>query len=270
MNKEIAKRKKNASHVVANIAQAQSSKVANSDDESEDEDDSDDGDDLSEHSSSEEEETEVAGHKSEKVCIYPFLFFHFAHNTTQPKVRTKYDRMFERKNQNILSEHYNKLVDHAGDRPAGDDSDDDFITLKRADHELNEDELPDHDYTSKRKEKMALSKKAIAKGGPRGTKLVFDDEGKPHELYEMKSAQEVFKDQDDVKEAGRQFAEAERGKLKEADLVDRAVAKQKKQEKKRKRKEREREVRRSFFASYMSRLNQICSSRITVTLEHPC
>ena len=32
--------------------------------------------------------------------------------------------MFERKNQNILSEHFTKLVDHAGDG-AGSDSDDD-------------------------------------------------------------------------------------------------------------------------------------------------
>ena len=89
---------------------------------------------------------------------------------------------------------------------------------------------------------MALSKKAIAKGGPRGSKLVFDEEGKPHEIYEMKSTEEVFKGRDDVKEAGRQFAEAERGKLKDADVVDRAVAKEKKREKKRKRKDREREV----------------------------
>ena len=36
--------------------------------------------------------------------------------------------MFERKNQSILSEHFTKLVDHAGDG-AGSDSDDDFITL---------------------------------------------------------------------------------------------------------------------------------------------
>ena len=150
--------------------------------------------------------------------------------------------MFERKNQNILSEHFNKLVDHKGDRAADSDSDDDFITLKRADHELNETDLPEHDFHSKRKQKMALSKKAIAKGGPKGTKLVFDDEGKPHEIYELKSTEEVFKGQNDVKEAGRQFAESERGKLREADVVDREVAKEKKKEKKRKRKEREREV----------------------------
>ena len=150
--------------------------------------------------------------------------------------------MFERKNQNILSEHFTKLVDHAGDRGSESDSDDDFITLKRADHELNEAELPEHDFISKRKQRMALSKKALAKNGSKGNKLVFDEEGRPQEVYEMKTAEEVFKSKDDVKEAGRRFAEDERGKLREADALDREVAKGKKKEKKRKRKEREREV----------------------------
>lgn len=71
LNKEIAKRKKNASHIVSNMSpQASSSKVANPDEES----DSSGGEDLSEHSSSEEEETRPARaldeHTTEKVrCI---------------------------------------------------------------------------------------------------------------------------------------------------------------------------------------------------------
>lgn len=178
-------------------------------------------------------------HRSRKRSVrVTYFYLIFVLIAGQPKVRTKYDRMFERKNQNILSEHFTKLVDHATDS----DSDDDFITLKRADHDLNDPELLEHDFASKRKLKMALSKKAIAKGGPKGRKLVFDEEGNPHELYEMKTAEEVFKGKDDVKEAGRKFAEDERGKLREADVLDREEAKEKKKEKKRKRKEREREV----------------------------
>lgn len=154
-------------------------------------------------------------------------------------MRTKYDRMFERKNQNILSEHYSKMVDHS----AADDDDDDFLTLKRADHPLPEDgTLPQSDYVSKRKAKMALSKKAIAKSGPRGTHLLFDEEGQAHQLYEMQDADEVFKGPEDVRQAGRAFAETERGKLREADVWDKEEAKEKKREKTRKRKEREREV----------------------------
>ncbi len=164
--------------------------------------------------------------------------------------------MFERKNQNILSEHFNKLVDHEGDKPEGDDSDDDFITLKRADHELDAGNLSDQDFISKRKEKMAGSKKAIAKYGSKGTKLIFDDEGKPHQMYEMKSTEDVFKNKDDVKEAGRKFAESERSRLKEADVMDKSEAKEKRKEKKRKRKEREREVNLPLFVSLAVLVNR--------------
>ncbi|KAI0342462.1 DEAD-domain-containing protein [Trametopsis cervina] len=221
LNKEIAQKRKNASHIAANL-KPQVDKSTTRDAEPESEESG--GEDSSGAGSSEEEEEAAQQTDAAKA----------------PKVRTKYDRMFERKNQNILSEHFTKLIDHDADR-AGNDSDDDFITLKRADHELKEDELPEHDFISKRKLRLALSKKAIMKSGPKGTKLVFDDEGNPHELYEMKSAEEVFKGQDDAREAGRQFAQSERSKLLEADVLDRAEAKEKKQEKKRKRKERERE-----------------------------
>lgn len=150
--------------------------------------------------------------------------------------------MFERKNQSVLSEHYTKLVDHAADRDGEDDSEDEFITLKRADHELDDEELPQSDFMSKRKLKMANSKKALGKYGERGKRLIFDDEGNPHEIYEMKSTEEVFEGRDDVKKVGKKFAEDERMRLREVDVVDKAEAKEKKREKKRKRKEREREV----------------------------
>lgn len=151
--------------------------------------------------------------------------------------------MFERKNQNILSEHYTKLVDHSADREGDEDSDNEFITLKRADHELNDQELIQSDFISKRKLKMGNSKKALGKYGEKGKKLIFDDEGKPHEIYEMKSTEEVFRGGEDIKIVGKKFAEDERTKLREVDLVDKAEAKEKKKEKKRKRKEMEREVR---------------------------
>lgn len=146
--------------------------------------------------------------------------------------------MFERKNQSILSEHYTKLVEH-------DDADDgdDIITLKRVDHDLpDESEVPQDNFISKRKQKMGNSKKALAKYGEKGHRLVFDEEGNPHEVYELKDVAEVFKDAQEVMDAGREFAEGERGKLKEADVADKARVKEKKREKKRKRKEREREV----------------------------
>lgn len=156
--------------------------------------------------------------------------------------------MFERKNQNILSEHYSKLIDH---EDAGEDEED-FITLKRANHDLdlpvsNE---PDSDVEnmSKRKLKLSRTKRTIAKYGQLGHKLVFDDEGNPHEVYEMVNPEEFYKHGAEVvKEAGRAFAEGEKGKLRSADVIDKHEAKEKKKEKKRKRKERERGVSRIVY-----------------------
>lgn len=148
--------------------------------------------------------------------------------------------MFERKNQNILSEHYSKLVDHSLGGIAGDDGDDDFITLKRADHELPTD-LPMSNDISKRKLKMGQSKHAMLKYKGMGQRLIFDDEGKPHEIYEMVDPDEAFKGTNAL-EVAKEFAEGERGRLKLADVVDKEEARAKKKEKKRKRKERERGV----------------------------
>ncbi|KAI0073614.1 DEAD-domain-containing protein [Panus rudis PR-1116 ss-1] len=228
LNKEVAKQKKNASHSSAAL---KSKTAANDNGQG-----SDSEDELDEHSSSDEETGPADGERSGSAQ---------PDSSKTPKVRTKYDRMFERKNQNILSEHYTKLVDHSADPVAAGDDDDDFITLKRADHELADDEIPEvplDEPLSKRQARLAKSKKALAKHGPKGHKLVFDDEGNPHEIYEMKDVGEVFKGgEKEVMEAGKKFAESERGRLKEVDVLDKMEAKEKKREKKRKRKERERE-----------------------------
>ncbi|KAJ7700610.1 hypothetical protein B0H14DRAFT_3651102 [Mycena olivaceomarginata] len=138
-------------------------------------------------------------------------------------VRTKYDRMFERKNQNVLSAHYSKLIEGDGD----DDDEEEFITPKRADHELDGGEVGVDEAAdmSKRKQRLMASKakRALLTGGL-GKKLIFDEEGKPHEI---------------VEEEGRWFAEGEKGKIQEANVRDKEEAKEKKREKKRKRKERE-------------------------------
>ena len=145
--------------------------------------------------------------------------------------------MFGRKNQTILSSHYSKLVEQDGTSAfnGDNDSEDDFFSLKRADHDLPED-LLEHSDLSKRKIRMIRSKKAQAKLGPRGTKLVFDEDGQAHQVYEFKDAKDV-----DVERDGMEFMKKEIGKMQRADVDDKAVAKEKKREKKRKRKERERE-----------------------------
>ena len=145
--------------------------------------------------------------------------------------------MFERKNQNILSEHYTKLVDHSEGLLEGQEEEEDFITLKRANHALNDDgneKMAESEILSKRKLKVAGSKKAMLKYKGVGTKLIFDDEGNPHPLYEMEDDAAFHRG--DALGAGRTFAENERTRLREADVRDKEEAKEKKREKKRKRK----------------------------------
>ncbi len=152
--------------------------------------------------------------------------------------------MFERKNRGVLSEHYNKLVDHASEASG---SEEDFITLKRADHDLPSTlaTLPIEENTSKRRQRSMKSKKGQLKYGGAPTHLIFDDDGVAHEAIEMKAVEEIFGAGDAkrvVLEAGRSFGEKERMKMSEVDKMDKAEAKEKRKEKRRKRKEAARAV----------------------------
>ncbi|KAI6038586.1 DEAD-domain-containing protein [Pisolithus marmoratus] len=228
LSREQTKGRKNASRAVA-VVQAEIESVHEDDSSSGEESRSSQGpDEDDDFESSAEEDPGVPQKLVES-------------GSSKPGVRTKYDRMFGRKNQNILSEHYAKMVDH------DDSGDEDFITLKRADHDLpNSKEAVEIDVEdlSKRKLKLSRTKRMIAKYGQLGQKLIFDEEGNPHEVYEMVKPEEFYKHgSDSVREAGRKFAEGERGRLKEADVLDKQLAKEKRQEKKRKRKEREKGLR---------------------------
>ncbi|KAL5520774.1 DBP4 [Sanghuangporus sanghuang] len=234
LSKEAAKKRKNASH----LEKGPRKEVAPASDEGEQSDDGSGDNASSQEKDKDMQQIEENEDRTKKSGV----------------VRTKYDRMFERKNQNILSEHYTKLVEHhqSGN---GDEDEDDFITLKRADHDLDTSNIssqptpsaslaPTSDLhaTSKRKLKIGQSKKAMLKYKGQGEKLLFDDEGKAHKIYEMREVEEEFKDRDAL-DVAKEFADGERGKLKDADVEDKALAKEKKREKKRKRKEKERQER---------------------------
>ncbi|RDW69343.1 RNA helicase-1 [Coleophoma cylindrospora] len=181
------------------------------------------------------------------------------------EVRTKYDRMFERRNQDVLSGHYSKMIaedevekaDGEGDA----DEDDDFLSVKRVlpvgDDESSEDDeeggvaalgpaakiIPGIStepivVDSKRKEKMLQSKKKLASLKGKGTKMVFDDEGNAHQLYELED-EEAFRQRGTAQEQRAKFLEEEAARVREADLDDKQLAKEKKREKKEKRKARE-------------------------------
>ncbi|PYI32604.1 ATP-dependent RNA helicase dbp4 [Aspergillus indologenus CBS 114.80] len=192
----------------------------------------------------------------------------------EPQVRTKYDRMFERRNQDVLADHYSKLINDDGTMVEPNtatqdaDEDDDFLSVKRrfeaGDKDLGAGSSADEDddgegaatkptkvvqldgkqalvIDSKRREKLLKSKKKLLKFKGKGSKLVFDDEGNAHELYEMED-EEDFKAKGDAQEQQARFLAEEAERTRRADVEDKEVAKQKKREKKEKRKAREREL----------------------------
>ncbi|KAJ5873779.1 uncharacterized protein N7529_002209 [Penicillium soppii] len=205
----------------------------------------------------------------------------------EKEVRTRYDRMFERRNQGVLAEHYSKLINDdgtmvaTGTKDTGKDVDDeadedaDFLSVKRrfaaGDEELGQKvdsagsgsdsdsdsdvEPADKDTTgtkkvlldgqdpllidSKRREKLLKSKKKLLKFKGKGTKLVYDDEGNAHEMYEMED-EEMFKARGDAKTQREKFLEGETERTRQADIEDKEVMREKRREKKEKRKARER------------------------------
>ncbi|KFY68072.1 hypothetical protein V497_00012 [Pseudogymnoascus sp. VKM F-4516 (FW-969)] len=180
---------------------------------------------------------------------------------TKKEVRTKYDRMFEMQNQNVLSGHYTKMIADGEDdeADAGSDEEGDFMSVKRlipVDSELPEDmeevasagpkplvvkgandtELV---IDSKRREKMLKSKKKMLKLKGHGTKTVYDSDGNAHDIYELED-EDDFKARGPAAEQRAKFVEMEASKVKQADVEDKQLAKDKRREKKDKRKARER------------------------------
>lgn len=173
--------------------------------------------------------------------------------------RTKYDRMFERTNQDILTDHYSKLVNDGDqvDDANNMDEGNDFLTVKRrlsdasgidseADGSLL---LAKFDSSkvvgktplsvdSKRKEKLLKSKKKLLKLKEKGQKLVFDEEGNPHQVYELQG-EDQFKQRGPADAQKAKFLEDEQARLQTADLADKQAAKAKRKERREKKKARE-------------------------------
>jgi ATP-dependent RNA helicase DDX10/DBP4 len=191
----------------------------------------------------------------------------------EKEVRTRYDRMFERRNQDVLAGHYSKLINDDGtmiDTGAGAtlgqdaDEDADFLSVKRvfaagddnlgkvdsSDSEASSDDEKETKVVqldgkseliidSKRREKLLKSKKKLLKFKGKGTRLVYDDEGNAHEVYEMED-EETFKARGDADTQRERFLAEEAERTRRADLEDKEVAREKRREKKEKRKARER------------------------------
>jgi ATP-dependent RNA helicase DDX10/DBP4 len=232
--------------------------VVASDDDSDAEEDEDDEDEVSDSageggleigSGSEDEDEDEDAPTVSPSSTSPGRGADF--QSKAPAVRTKYDRMFERKNQSILAPHYSALISHGDEAEEGDD---DVFTLARRDHDIEANENDDllqetttpaddtplitSEDLSKRKLKAATSKKALLKSRPAPEKVIFDEvTGEPRNFYESGADLETLAGGDAER---KKFLEEEGKRMREAHRIDKEVAKEKKREKKRKRQERAR------------------------------
>ncbi|OQO00278.1 ATP-dependent RNA helicase [Cryoendolithus antarcticus] len=189
--------------------------------------------------------------------------------TEKPAVRTKYDRMFERQNQDVLADHYSKMI-KSDDQPAtdslldDDDAEDDLFDIKRRIPAASSSPEPDvasgavaednADISgpktillpgasapliidSARRAKLLKSKKKLLQFKNSGTKLVFDDDGTAHQIYELED-EAAFRARGEAEEQRKRFLEEEGERVRVADGEDKAAAKAKRREKIVKRKER--------------------------------
>ncbi|EEB07204.1 ATP-dependent RNA helicase Hca4 [Schizosaccharomyces japonicus yFS275] len=188
--------------------------------------------DEEESASDDEEEASDASESSEEDEV----------NSSKRTIRSKVDRMFERKNQGILAEHREKLLERSfsGAVASDSDSDEDFMRLKRVSHDLD-DEKKEKPFLidSKRKEKVATHKKTLLKYRPNPEKLVFDEEGNAVPFYAVNNEDTFLKD-GAVAEQITSHLQKEREALTQADLQDKETVREKRREKKRIRKEKER------------------------------
>lgn len=181
------------------------------------------------------------------------------------QMRTRYDRMFERQNQDVLSSRYTDLIQNEESKNHQEEQfseEDDFMQPKQrqGSASLSPEPLPEIDLSegidqrtvqleggrtlvidSKRREKLLKSKKNLLKYKGKGSKLIFDDEGNAHQIYDLED-EEDFKKKGPAAEQRRQFVIEEAAKVKDVDVRDKAIARLKKQEIKAKRKAKEKEI----------------------------
>ncbi|EMR09624.1 hypothetical protein PNEG_02208 [Pneumocystis murina B123] len=151
-------------------------------------------------------------------------------------IKTKYDKMFKRTNQNVISEHYRKMIEEDNDLLVSHNStdNDDFIKVKKVDNNFNEEPLENCFIAlSKRKQKIALSKKAMLKYRPKGTKLIYDDQGNVSNIYKFQDETSFHKagTADDQK---KKYLQEEEKKMIQNDIVDKIQTKEKRHQKRKK------------------------------------
>ena len=190
----------------------------------------------------------------------------------EKKVRTRWDRLKERVNQDVLSSNHKNLIRHESDEEQSGTENAErhdaeaFLEVKRRipaeQLDVNPnitkpmtDEIASKQHhkvvslpgtreavviDSKRREKLLKSKKKLLKFQDKGTKLVFDDEGIAHPIFEFQD-EEQFRAKGAPEEQRARFIEDEMNRVRRADMDDKEFERAKKREKITNRKEREKQ-----------------------------
>ncbi|KAJ3396846.1 ATP-dependent RNA helicase dbp4 [Lobulomyces angularis] len=195
-----------------------------------------------------------------------------AEQNSKPQNITKVDKLFKKKNQSVLTEHYQKLISKEEEETLneadGDDAnvnlmdevssdEDNFMKIKRKDHDIHD--LPNDAVRKLTKKQLLRAKEKEIKARGLGKKFNFDDEGKPilsfkfENLDEYEKRLEMEEDEDEEnlakeknilqkKQKKHQIEELE--KLSKVDIVDKEKERLKKRLMKREKKLKEKEFRR--------------------------
>ncbi|KAH9265931.1 hypothetical protein BASA84_001359 [Batrachochytrium salamandrivorans] len=148
------------------------------------------------------------------------------------KPKSRMDKMFEKKNLTVLSDHYAKLKTQSeSDREEDDEQD--FLQIKRANHDIDESEnlASMADVSITHRQRLKLKKRALAERGL-GKKLIFDEEGNALHAFQMETLED-FEATRDIASRTKEYLEASSVAMQEADAVDRTVARAKLSERKR-------------------------------------
>ena len=147
----------------------------------------------------------------------------------------KIDKMFKKKNLNVLSEHYAKLREnsksdegHSGAVVSGESSDDDLLTIKRTDHEIKEEDLPSVTGPAlkpARRDILKTKKRYLIKVANKETsgtskRLIFDDDGLAEEAFPYEK--ESTFNRSTAQAMASEYTSQSLSVMQEADVEDRA------------------------------------------------
>lgn len=167
-------------------------------------------------------------------------------NNTNPVVKTKIDKMFQKKNLSVLSDHYARLNDNASYANLDNDNSDNdsFLSIKRKNHDIEDDseELPSTIQSKKAIMKANKMKSAASIVAAKRTHLVFDaengrdgaDDNEEDDVLGVKPRLKLPYKQDATitVEEGEEYIAAEKERLSVRDKQDYLRVKEKKREQK--------------------------------------